>query len=72
MSEAEIAEAIAEQEEHIRRVQSCRGVSGNLVVGSAHQWRRHGNPRTKAAFEACVLCGVTRTREDYAARKGVA
>ena len=63
MSENWIREAIAEQEEHIRRSTSCRG-----VIGVSHKWGTSTNSQTGATYEACTVCGVTRTSEDYAAR----
>jgi hypothetical protein len=63
MAEKWVRDAIAAQEEHIKRSTSCRG-----VIGTAHHWRKYGNPRTGKAYEACVVCDVTRTGEDYAAR----
>ena len=58
-----VREAIASQEEHIKRSRPCRG-----VVGTPHFWSEHMNARTKVSFEACTVCGVTRTPEGYAAR----
>jgi hypothetical protein len=65
MTEQWVREAIAEQEEYIKRWRSCMD-----TLGRSHTWRRHGNPTTKEAYEACVVCGVTKTREDYAKRLG--
>lgn len=67
MTEKWVPEAIAEQEEYIRRISGCKGVScaphkfapmryqgGELPVPHEHVW------------SACVHCEVTETREDYA------
>jgi hypothetical protein len=63
MNETEIRDAIASQEEHIKRSRSCRG-----VIGVSHQWATHGNPRTGEAFEACIVCNVTKSLQDYEKR----
>lgn len=65
MDENEIRAAIAEQEEYLKRVRSCQD-----VLGTAHAFRPHGRPGTKQAFSACVVCSVTETRDDYAAKNG--
>lgn len=60
-----ICAAIAEQEEHIKRVTSCGG-----VVGVAHSFRTHGTPATPLlTWEQCIACGVTETSEDYYKRE---
>ncbi len=69
MSEQEVREAIAEQEEHIRRSTSCQG-----VVGASHKYRTHGRPKGAESigsadmWSACIVCGVTETRADYAVK----
>ena len=52
--------AIAEQEEHIKRVSSCMG-----TLGRSHAFRPHGRPGTAGVVMRCVVCGVTGSREDY-------
>jgi hypothetical protein len=63
MSEKEIREAIEEQEEHIKRVSSCRGERG-----VSHSFRmfgtRVGHTR-KYLYSACVVCGVTEHGRDF-------
>lgn len=65
MNQTDIVVALAAQEEHIRRSRSC-----GEVVGKSHAFRAHGNPLTKAAFSACVVCGVTETAADWAIQIG--
>lgn len=59
-----IAEAIAEQEEHIKRTQSCqdrRGQAHSYDQFSATPGKHH---------RQCWRCGVTETAEDYAIKRG--
>lgn len=63
MSELGIREAIAAQEEHIKRTMSCRG-----LAGTPHKWRPFGDPTKKTRFQACVVCDVTQTSVDYEIR----
>jgi hypothetical protein len=55
--------ALRSQEEHIKRSRSCRG-----VVGASHGWSDFRNPRTGQDFQACIVCDVTRSLEDYEER----
>lgn len=55
-----VAEAIAEQEEYIRRIGSCSG-----VTGTPHAWDRFA-AGPGVYYTACTRCRVTKTREDYA------
>lgn len=56
-----VGAAIAEQEEHIKRVSSCSG-----VVGRSHAFRPHGVPaRPEVVVSRCVVCEVTATTGDY-------
>lgn len=57
MSEKEIKDAIAAQEEHIKRVTSCQG---RLYVSHQWQWGAGGG-----SWEECVRCGVTKSPRDY-------
>jgi ribosomal protein L37AE/L43A len=61
MSEPErwVAEAIAEQEEHIKRSTSCQG-----QVGRAH----HFEHVPSGLWIECTTCAVTLTRGDYATK----
>ena len=67
MNDRKTSAAVAEQEEHIKRSTSCRG-----VVGVSHKYRTHGRPRGAESigademWSACIVCGVTRTSADYA------
>ncbi len=63
MNESEVKAAIASQEEYLKRERSCSG-----VLGKSHSWRRYGNPATRKPYEACVVCDVTRTADDYAVK----
>lgn len=63
--------AIAAQEEHIKRWRSCMD-----TLGRAHTYRDFGVPSADgtiagaAMYRACIVCGVTETREDYHIRLG--
>lgn len=70
-----VREAIAEQEEYIRRWRSCMD-----TLGRSHSYRdvtleptpsasEGGEPLTPLTFRACTVCGVTQTREDYQTRQ---
>lgn len=58
-----VRDAIAQQAEHIKRSTSCSG-----QVGRAHAWRTFGRPGVRASWQACIVCDVTRTDEDYRTR----
>lgn len=58
MSEKEIREAIAAQEEHIKRVTSCGG-----QLYTSHRW-----VAGEGAWQECARCGVTKTPQDYDAK----
>ncbi len=55
-----VAEAIASQEEHIRRSTSCLG-----QIGRAHVYREHGHLGTPNSWQECLTCGTTKTLTDY-------
>ena len=61
-----IADAVASQEEHIKRVQSCGG-----VIGTPHQFATFRGPDSalpvpnETTWRQCRGCDVTETREDY-------
>lgn len=56
-----VREALAAQEEHIKRSTSCLG-----RMGRSHAYRPHGRPdRPDVVISRCVGCGVTETSEDY-------
>lgn len=62
-----VPEAIAEQEEYIRRVTSCGG-----MVGKAHNFQTFRRPDSpvpvpnEITWRQCTSCDVTETRDDYA------
>lgn len=64
-----VPEAIAQQEEHIRRSTACQGVRGR-----SHAFRTFGVPSPdgtiaqSATYQACIVCGVTETDADYQTR----
>lgn len=62
-----ITEAVAQQEEDLRRSRSCTGGSGKTrpMIGLAHSWDRFSPAPGHKIYEACWRCGVTRTDEDY-------
>lgn len=61
-----VREAIAEQEEHIKRWRSCMD-----TLGRSHAYTTV-TPDSEGlkAYRACRVCGVTQTREDYARMRG--
>lgn len=67
MTEKWVADAIAEQEEYIRRFRSCED-----VPCKAHRYETFRGPDSKlpvpdeVTWRECVACSVTETREDYA------
>lgn len=59
-----MAEAIQEQEEHIKRQASCDG-----HLGLAHQWDTFADTPGRF-YQACWRCRVTKTAEDYRIKSG--
>lgn len=53
MNEDWVREAIASQEEHIKRSRSCRE-----RIGEMHRYRTFGDMATGETYQACVVCGV--------------
>lgn len=61
-----VTEAIASQEEYLKRMRSCRG-----QVGAAHHFRPHGIPSAPSVvISRCVVCGVTETTADWQTLNG--
>lgn len=61
MNQDELKQAIAAQEEYIKREQSCRG-----EVGRAHAFRPFGKPTHRShMWSQCIACDVTETGGDY-------
>jgi hypothetical protein len=60
-----VKDAIAEQEELIKRLASCEG-----IAGARHHWASYADEPGRH-YQRCGVCGVTRTREDYAIKKGL-
>lgn len=64
MNQTEIEEAIAEQEEHIKRQASCCG-----VLGLPHQFHNFVEPNKNRQrndyYLACVRCSVTQSAKDF-------
>lgn len=64
-----VPEAIAQQEEYLKRMASCGDVPFR-----EHAFREFGVPgpdhtiRREHLYEACIICGVTRTDADYQRR----
>lgn len=64
-----VPEAIAEQEEHIKRSRPCGGPEGR-----PHAFRAFGRPSPDGTilnarmWRACFNCGVTETPADYATK----
>lgn len=56
-------DALAAQEEHIKRSQGCRG-----VVNQVHSFRTFGAAGVAEAWSACIVCNVTETQADYVKR----
>lgn len=59
-----VPEAIAEQEEYIKRVHSCSG-----QLGLPHAWDRFA-AAPGVYYSACWRCRVAETPEDYARKHG--
>ena len=57
-----VRDALAQQAEHLARSRSCRD-----QIGRPHAWRVFGRPGAPA-WEACVVCDVTRADADYRTR----
>ena len=61
--------AIAQQEEYLKRMAACGGVPYRV-----HSYREFGVPgpdhtiRREHFYDACIICGVTRTSADYQRR----
>lgn len=62
-----VREAIAEQEEHIKRWRSCMD-----TLGRSHTYHTVTSPAPsgraqegEVTYRACAGCGVTETRDDY-------
>lgn len=61
-----VREAIAEQEEHLKRIRPCQGIPLR-----AHRFAPHGRPDATGTIAGaslvsrCIACGVTETPEDY-------
>jgi len=66
MNQSEIAAAVAEQTEHIKRRKSCQG---RLYVNHKFVTFRPegttGSVPASSTWSACLVCGVTETPEDY-------
>ncbi|MCA1841579.1 MAG: hypothetical protein LC792_00040 [Actinobacteria bacterium] len=56
MNQTEIKEAIAEQEEYVKRFRSCQ-----QTMGQSH---RYDTPAGKT-WSRCTVCGVSETGQDY-------
>lgn len=59
-----VTEAIAEQEEYIKRIHSCLE-----QTGLAHIFEQFA-AAPGVYYRACTRCRVTETREDYATKLG--
>lgn len=70
VGQAWVAEAIAQQEEHLRRVRCCSGSreKSEPVIGLAHSWDQFSPAPGASPYQACWRCGVTRTLEDWERR----
>lgn len=60
MSEKEIAEAIAQQEEYLKRIRTCS--AGRFLP---HAWETYSTAPGGPKYQACWRCKVTKTDEDY-------
>lgn len=67
-----VAQAIAEQEEYVKRWRSCAGIDGSHAdaVGLPHSWDTYSTAPGGPKYQACWRCRVTRTREDYEVKVG--
>lgn len=65
-----VREAIAQQEEHLKRSRSC-----TEILGRAHTYRDFGQPDPDGTiafthtWRECLVCGVTETDTDYQSRR---
>lgn len=68
MNQTEIKEALAQQEEYLKRRGSCspeRWPNGFVE----HRWDTFSK-LTEVSYEACFICRVTKTDEDYQVKIG--
>lgn len=64
-----VPEAIAQQEEHVKRSKSCTGINGSHPgVGLSHSWDLYSTAPGGPKYEACWRCRVTKTDADYQTR----
>lgn len=71
MNEKEIREAIAKQEEYIKRRGSCTFPGEDRPrVGLPHSWETFSTVPGGPTYQACFRCRVTRTAEDYQIKLG--
>jgi hypothetical protein len=54
-----VREAIAQQEEYLRRIHPCPATDGD------HSWDRYSPAPGHQTYEACWRCRATRTDDDY-------
>lgn len=54
-----VYEAIAQQEEYLKRIRPCQDVPFQ------EHWWENRSPRPGVVIQACGICKVTRTDEDY-------
>lgn len=67
MSQDEIKAAIAEQEEYLKRMRSCRGQLGlpHRFASFDVKGQRSEADDRPGAWRECIACGATQTDEDY-------
>lgn len=63
-----VREAIAEQEEYIKRWRGCGGKPIRHTFGPFGAPAQDGAIESAATWSACIVCGVTQTRADYRVR----
>lgn len=72
MDEQEVAEAIAQQEEHIKRSTSCTGINNSHAgsrPGLNHSWDTFSAAPGGPTFQACWRCRATKTDADYQVKR---
>lgn len=75
-----VREAVDQQEEYLKRIRPCGGGTGILSRdgGTPHAFRTFGKKSAdgtihhSTTYQACIVCGVTETDDDYMTMIGTA
>lgn len=63
-----VPDAIAQQEEYLKRSASCSGTSdpnASARVGMSHSWDTYSTAPNGPKYDACWRCRVTKTDADH-------